>query len=87
MMLPAGSLEAPLPGLPAGNIVDALYQKLQTHSSAPEDRRNHRPKHVEVIGIINKPLLLYLIGCLYYLYVILFVILITLRIIGDRNTV
>ena len=38
-----------------------------TQSSAPEDGRNHRPEHVEVIGIINKPLLLHLVGCLYYL--------------------
>jgi len=30
--------------------------------------RNHCPKHVELIGIINKPLLLHLVGCLYYLY-------------------
>ena len=26
------------------------------------------PKHVEPTGIINKPLLLHLVGCLYYLY-------------------
>ena len=39
-----------------------------TKSSAPEDGRNQRPKHVELIGIINKPLLLHLVGCLYYLY-------------------
>jgi hypothetical protein len=39
-----------------------------TQSSAPEDGRNHRSKHVELIGIINKPLLLHLVGCLYYLY-------------------
>ena len=32
---------------------------------APENGRNFRPKHVELIGIINKPLLLHLIGCLY----------------------
>jgi len=38
-----------------------------TQSSAPEDGQNHRPKHVELIGIINKPLLLHLVGCLYYL--------------------
>jgi hypothetical protein len=31
-------------------------------SSAPEDGRDHRPKHVELIGIINKPLLLHLVG-------------------------
>ena len=33
---------------------------------APEDGRNYRPKHVELIGIINKPLFLHLFGCLYY---------------------
>ena len=38
-----------------------------TQSSAPEDGRNNRPKHVELIGIINKLLLLHLVGCLYYL--------------------
>jgi len=27
--------------------------------------------HVELTGIINKPLLLHLVGCLYYLYVII----------------
>ena len=36
-------------------------------SSASEDGRNHRPKHVQLIGFINKPLLLHLVGCLYYL--------------------
>jgi len=54
--------------LPAGNIVGALYHKLQTQSSVPEDGRNHRPKHFELIGINNKTLLLHLFGCLYYLY-------------------
>ena len=39
-----------------------------TQSSAPEDGQNNCPKHVELIGIINKPLLLHLDGCLYYLY-------------------
>ena len=29
-------------------------------------------KHVELTGIINKPLLLHLVGCLYYLYFIIF---------------
>jgi len=33
---------------------------------APEDGRNYHPKHVELIGIINKPLLLHPFGCLYY---------------------
>jgi len=41
----------------------ALY-----HYSAPGDGRDQRPKHVELIGIINKPLLLRLVGCIYYLY-------------------
>ena len=39
-----------------------------TWSSAPEDGQNNCPKHVELTGIINKPLLLYLVGCPYYLY-------------------
>ena len=52
--------------LPAGSIVGALYHKLQTQSSAPEDGRNYRPKQVELIEIINKPLLLHLVGYLYY---------------------
>ena len=43
-----------------------------TQSSAPEDGQNNCPKHVELTGIINKTLLLYLVGCLYYLYFIIF---------------
>ena len=39
-----------------------------TQSSALEDGRDHGPKHVEQIGIINKPLLLHLVDCLYYVY-------------------
>jgi len=39
-----------------------------TQSSAPEDGQNNWPKHVELIGIINRPLLLHLVGCLCYLY-------------------
>ena len=39
-----------------------------THSSAPEYGRNHRPKHVELIGIIIKPLLLHLVG-VYIIYI------------------
>ena len=45
----------------AGNIV-----------GAPEDGQSNCPKHVELTGIINKPLLLHLVGCLYYLYFIIF---------------
>jgi hypothetical protein len=40
--------------LRAGNIAGASYYKLQTQSSAPEDGRVYRPKHVELIVIINK---------------------------------
>jgi len=36
-------------------------------SSAPEDGRDYRPKHVELIGIINEPLLLHLVG-VYIIY-------------------
>ena len=39
-----------------------------TQSSAPEDGQNNCPKHVELTGITNKPLLLHIVGCLYYLY-------------------
>ena len=39
-----------------------------TQSSALEDGQNNCPKHVELTGIINKPLLFHLVGCLYYLY-------------------
>ena len=38
-----------------------------TQSSVLEDGQNNCPKHVELTGIINKPLLLHLVGCLYYL--------------------
>ena len=43
-----------------------------TKSNAPEDGQNNCSKHVELTGIINKPLLLHLVGCLYYLYFIVF---------------
>ena len=46
--------------LPAGGRVH--YTSCKAQSSAPEDGRDHRPKHVELIGIINKPLLLHLVG-------------------------
>ena len=42
-----------------------------TQFSAPEDGQSNYPKHVELTGIINKPLLLHLVGCLYYLYIII----------------
>ena len=43
-----------------------LYTTSCKQSSAPGDGRNYRPKHVELIQIINKLLLLHLVGCLYY---------------------
>ena len=43
-----------------------------TQPSVLEDGQNNCPKHVELSGIINKPLLLHPVGCLYYLYFIVF---------------
>ena len=54
--------------LPAGSIVGALYHKVYTQSSAPEDGYDQRPKHVELIEIINKPLFLHLVG-VYIIYI------------------
>ena len=72
-MLPAGSLETgdpvpPLPGYRPATFWVHYTTSCNTQSSVPVDGRNYRPKRVELIGIINKPLLLYLVGCLYYLY-------------------
>jgi hypothetical protein len=39
-----------------------------TQSGAPEDGRDQRPKPVELIGIMNKPSLLHLVG-VYVIYV------------------
>ena len=70
-MLPAGSLEAEELRFQATgrHYIGALLPttSCDTRSSAPDDGRNYRPEHVELIGIINKPLLLHLVGCLYYL--------------------
>ena len=63
-MLPAG-------GRPATSWVH-YTTSCNTQSSAPEDGQNYFPKHVELTGIIKKPLLLHLVGCLYYLYFITF---------------
>ena len=54
-MLPAG-------GRPATSWVN-YTTSCNTQSSAPEDGQNYCPKHVELTGIINKPLLLHLVGC------------------------
>jgi hypothetical protein len=37
-----------------------------TQSVVPEDGQNNCPKHVELIAIINKELLLHPVGCLLY---------------------
>ena len=54
--------------LPAGNLIQVTsrQQSVETQSSAPEDGRDYRLKHIELIAIIYKPLLLRLVGCLYY---------------------
>ena len=59
-MLPAGSW-------PATSSVH-YTTNCNTQSSASVDGQNNCPKHVELTGIINKPLLLHLVGYLYYLY-------------------
>jgi len=46
--------------------LQCIIQQAMKTVCAPVDGRNYRPKHVELIGIINKPLLLRLVGCLYY---------------------
>ena len=58
-------------GRPVGSLVH-YTTRCNTQSSAPEDGKNNWPKHVQLTGIINKPLLLHLVGCLYYLYFIIF---------------
>jgi hypothetical protein len=56
--------------LPAGGWQHhgCIIPQLVTQSSAHEDGQNNCLKHVELTGIINKQLLLHLVGCLYYLY-------------------
>ena len=71
-MLPAGSLEAetvpPLPGYRPATSWIHYTTSCNTHSSVPEDGRVQPPKHVELIGIINEPLLLHLVG-VYIIYI------------------
>jgi hypothetical protein len=62
--------------LPAGGRTATSWvhytTSCNTQSSAPEDRQNNCPKRVELTGFINKPLLLRLVGGLYYLHFIIF---------------
>ena len=63
-MLPAGRW-------PATSWV--LYTtSCNTQSSRLEEGQLNCPEYVELTGIINKLLLLHLVGCLYYLYFIIF---------------
>ena len=69
LLLPAAIVEEfvpPHPGYRPATSSVHYTTSCNTQSSAPEDGRNHRPKYVELTGIINKPLLLHLVGCLHY---------------------
>jgi len=68
MMLPNDSLDAvePHPDYWPATLWVHYTTNCNTQSSAAEDGRHHRPKNVEMNGIINKPLLLHLVCCLYY---------------------
>ena len=61
---------------PTGSIAGPLYHKLQTESSAPVDGRNYRPKHVELIVIINKV-------CYFCIYLVVYIIVSTIN--GHTN--
>jgi hypothetical protein len=52
--------------LPVGRNV-GIYQKLQIQLIAPKDGRKYRPKHILLIGKINKPKLLNL----FFLFILL----------------
>jgi len=55
--------------MPTGATVEKeLTFHLNRGTDAALDGRDQHPKHVEQIGIINKLLLLRLVGCLYHLY-------------------
>ena len=63
-MLPAG-------GRPATSWVH--YTTNCTTQSSAQDGQNNCPNNDELTGIINKPLLLHLVCCLYYLYFIIYI--------------
>ena len=68
--MPAGSLEAEERRfqVTGGQHRGCIIPQAVTQSSSPEDGQNNCPKLVELMAIINKPLLLHLVGCLCYLY-------------------
>ena len=61
-MLPAGKPGSGVPLLPGYRHYTTSSN---TQSSAPEDWRDQLPKHVQLIGIINKPSLLHLVVGVY----------------------
>jgi len=67
-MLLASRLEADLPGYRAATCSVHYTTSCNTHPSAPEDGRDQHPERVELIVIINKPLLLHLVG-VYIIYI------------------
>jgi hypothetical protein len=62
----AGSLEAEFPRF--RQHLGCTIPQAVKHSSGPEDGRDERPKHVELIGINNKLLLLHPVG-VYIIYI------------------
>jgi hypothetical protein len=68
-IMPAGGLEAeeltvpPLPDPRRATYWVHYTTNSIAQSNAPENGQNNCPKHVELIGIINKQLLLHLVGC------------------------
>ena len=63
-MLPAGSLEVEELRfqITSRQHRGFIIPQAVTQSSTPDDGRDQRPKHFELIGIINKALLLHLAG-------------------------
>ena len=51
----------------APTMLPATTTSCNTQSSAPEDGQNNFPKHVEMTGIINKPLLFILLVYIIYI--------------------
>ena len=62
--------------LPAGGRSAASWvhytTSCDTQSSVLEDEQNNCTKNVELTGIINKPLVLHLVGCLCYYSTLMF---------------
>ena len=67
-MQPRCCLEAELPGYRPATSWVHYTTSCNTQSSVPEDGRDQSPKRDELIGIINKMLLLHLVG-VYIIYI------------------